>query len=211
MLDCDRHRDEMRERLGWNDRCVVAVMSTWSAHALIPTLGEDLLTVLGQLVESGRCAVVLTMHPNLWDERRAGTDRWRELVQSKASDHFRVLRPDEDWAPWLPLTDVAVTDHTSLAAAYSLLRRPMVPIDVPLNVVGEGTFARWLLETRPRLSDPAELPTLLEHAQLTHVIEHGMPAVVDYPGEARSRTRRILLEVLSRSRNGRLSPDRTEA
>lgn len=201
LLTHDRVRDEVRARLGWTDRCVVAVMSTWSARALIPTQGEALLTVLSQLVDTGRYAVVLTMHPNLWAERRAGSQGWRQLVQSKAGEHFRVLQPDEDWASWLPLTDLAVTDHTSLAAAYSVLRRPMIPVDAPLDAVGEGTFARWLLETRARFSDPAELPTLLEHAHVTHANWRGIPAIVDYPGEARPRTRRVLLDVLARTRD----------
>lgn len=207
LLAYDRRRDELRARLGWSDRCVVAVMSTWSTGALIPTLGKELLGVLRQLVDSDRYAVILTMHPHLWDERRAGTDSWSRLVESQAGDHFRVLRPDEDWAPWLPLSDVAVTDHTSLIAAYSVLRRPIVPVDVPIEVVGEGTFAHWMLDNLPRLSDPAELPNLLEHVHVTHANRCGIPVVVDYPGQARPRIRRVLLDVLSRIRAGEADQD----
>jgi CDP-Glycerol:Poly(glycerophosphate) glycerophosphotransferase len=202
LLAIDRLRDDSRARLGWANRRVVAIMSTWSTGGLIPTLGKELLMELDQLVRGPQYSVILTMHPNLWDKRRSGTDRWRQLVEPHEGDHFRVLRPDEDWALWLPLSDVAVTDHTSLAAAYSVLQRPMIPIHVPSSLIGQETFAQWLLATRESLSHPRQLKELLEHADETHSSRQNMPAVVDFPGEAGNRTRRVLLDVVRRTENG---------
>jgi hypothetical protein len=197
LLAHDRDRDEIRARLGWKDRRVVGIMSTWGADALIPRMGERLLPILDRLVRRGDHAVVLTMHPNLWDVRRSGTDKWSRLVEAFQGEHFRVLRPDDDWAGWLPLTDTAVTDHTSLSAAYSVLNRPLIPVDVPTGVIGENTFAWWMLKECPRLIDPADLPRLLEMAELSTTGPRP-PSVVDFPGQARSRTRLVLLDVLNR-------------
>jgi hypothetical protein len=196
LLEYERGRGDIRDSLGWADRCVIAVMSTWGPHALIPTFGLELLPALARLVEEGRHAVVVTMHPNLWDKRRSGTDRWQKLVEAHRGRHFRVLSAEEDWAPWLAISDLAITDHTSLAAAYGVLNKPLIPVDVPLSIVGSETFASWLLNEHPHLTTAADLRSFLETAESGRTND-ARPKPVDHLGEARARTRLIVLRVLA--------------
>lgn len=191
---------DLRGSLGWDGRRIVLVMSTWSRHALITSHGAAMLAALQALIDRGDHAAVVTMHPNLWDEKRCGTDAWRRLVERAAGPYLRVLQPEEDWAPWLALADVAVTDHTSLAATFAVLERPMLPVSVPDGVVAEGTFAAWLLDAVDPLTDPNELGDALERVVSQPVPTAGRPRIVDHLGDAAARTAAVLQPLLMHSR-----------
>lgn len=191
LLDQAAGADRRRRSLGWEGRTVVGILSTWSAGALVPSVGDWLVEHMRRLVDTGRYAAVFTMHPNLWNPSRCGTERWVRLLDGAAGEGVYVVRPEEDWAPALAMADCVVTDHTSLAATWSVLRRPIIPIEVPPHLVGEGTFARWLLNSRRPIRDADDLDCAL--ADLTPYANFaGAPPIVDHVGEAAAHTRAAL-------------------
>jgi len=145
-----------REELGLpRDRTVVLMMSTWGPHGLLPRIGRDLLAQIKRPAFAGY-HFVLTMHPNLWSGPRSHT-QLRDAVLDAEGGNLTVIRPEDDWAPYLASSDVCVTDHTSLAATFAILERPIVAFDVEDGVVGDDTFAALVLRHQPRLGAANEL------------------------------------------------------
>lgn len=194
--DAAHRAEETRRGLGLDNRRLVGIMSTWGPHGLVSAYGEALVAELHRIVAQGEYAFALTMHQNLWNAARCGTTRWRDLLLGAESDFIRVLQPGEDYAAVLGACHLAISDHTSLAMTYSVLRRPIIPVAVPPDVVGEGTFAHWLITHRRPIAKVDELQQALDDAEGGYSL-HGAPVVVDHLGESSTLLRRALVGLLT--------------
>lgn len=177
----------------------VAVMSTWGPHGLVPRHSEWLFSEMIALAAEGSHEFLVTMHQNLWDVRRAGTSQWRDRAHELRSAGIRVVGPDEDWTHLLHTTDVAIADHTSLAALYSVLRKPIVPVTVPRDLLIDRTFTAWLYDNREPVGNAPDLRRAL--ADLTAYDLEGAPVVVDMLGRSSELTAEAIHEVMQRSLN----------
>jgi hypothetical protein len=185
-----------RKALDAGDRVLVVVMSGWGPHALVPRYGDTLLPELARLAGAGEFSVVLTMHQNLWSG--PGADGWGELVRSFAGPHFHVVGPDEDAGPFLAAADVAVADHTSYAAKFAVLDRPIVPVDVPVDYLAPGGLSRWLVENHRPVRTPAELTGALRDRETYRLV--GAPQSVSKLGQSTELVRAAFLELLPERR-----------
>lgn len=174
-------------------------MSTWGPHGLVPRHSEWLFSEMIALAAEGSHEFLVTMHQNLWDVRRAGTSQWRDRAHELRSAGIRVVGPDEDWTHLLHTTDVAIADHTSLAALYSVLRKPIVPVTVPRDLLIDRTFTAWLYDNREPVGNAPDLRRAL--ADLTAYDLEGAPVVVDMLGRSSELTAEAIHEVMQRSLN----------
>ncbi|WP_344690714.1 hypothetical protein [Blastococcus jejuensis] len=196
LLKASARAEETRSGMGIGDRKLVGIMSTWGPYGLVPTLGEALVGELKRIASVGEYAFALTMHQNLWDVSRCGTTRWRDMLLGAESEFIRVIRPHEDTAMVLGACHMVVSDHTSLAMTFSILRRPIIPVAVPVGVVGEGTFSHWLLTNRRPLSRADELYEALRTAHSNYALD-GAPTVIDRLGESAGLVREALANALN--------------
>ncbi len=191
LVAAGQRADQTRRLMGIGERTLVGVMSTWGPHGLMSTLGEPLIREIQRLVEEADFAFVLTMHQNMWDASRCGTSRWADLLDDAESEFIRVLRPGEGNAVLLGACHMALSDHTSLAMTFSSLRRPIIPVAVPAEIVGEGTFAHWLLSNRKPVREMGELRGALAAANTMYALD-GAPIVVDHLGQSAALVRDAL-------------------
>ncbi|HET7584814.1 MAG TPA: hypothetical protein VFK13_07905 [Gemmatimonadaceae bacterium] len=149
---------------------VVAIMSTWGPFGLLEQHATWLLPALADLAQQGRIEVVLSAHPNIWAGRRA-TRNWTDVLHSfGAADRVRVLSPEDDWTVHFARCNIAITDHTSLSASFAATGRPLLPVHVVPEQIGEGTFFEALIRTVPPLTQEQ---ALIE--RLFALRESGMP------------------------------------
>lgn len=195
ILAARQTREAIRARLGVGSRKLVVLMSTWGDAGLVHRYGAELLPACRRISEEGDFAFAITMHNNLWHGRSGAVSPWADLVRSHRSRHVHLIEPGEDFAPYLAASDAAVTDHTSLAMLYSILKQPMIPVAVPVDLLVEGTFSRWLQQNRRPLRTAGGLLSAL--SRLDEYAIEDAPVVVDHPGEARARTRSVLESVLN--------------
>jgi hypothetical protein len=178
-------RPALRRRLGVDAFFTLAVMSTWGPHALIPRHGHWLLPALRTAIDTEDYAVILTMHPNLWATKDPD---FAALVKSHAGERFHVVEAGAELGDYLPAADAIITDHTSLAVTCSVLGRPMIPISVSDEVLGENTFARRLVLEYPTVGSAAQLADALRQVRTGEVSYHMAPGI-DYVGYSRQRLR----------------------
>jgi len=216
LLDmASQDRGELRQGLGIRSDLVAVIMSTWDEFSLIETIGHDLVAALPPFVDGNRdVAVVLMMHPHLWQGNlltytetgpRVETTRadWAKLVSAIRSERIIVVGPNEDWERYLAIADMALVDHTSLASTFGLLKRPMIPIRVPLEILHEESFSRLLQERMRPVDTAADALDEIRHGShsrsMDEVLRTKADSLLDNRGDARSATRDALLELLGLS------------
>jgi hypothetical protein len=123
LLDGSLDRAEMLAHHGiTGDRPVVLYAPTGEHHNSLETMGEELIAKLAAV---DRYDLLVKPH----DHPHADIDWWSRLAPLE-SEHVRVVR-EPDVIRTLSITDLLLTDASSVANEFALLDRPIVFIDVP--------------------------------------------------------------------------------
>jgi hypothetical protein len=123
LLDGSLDRGELLRRNGVSGaRPVVLYAPTGERHNSLETVGEDLIAKLNAV---DRYDVLVKPH----DHPHSTVDWWERLAPLEGA-HVRLVR-DPDVIHTLSVTDLLITDASSVANEYALLDRPIVFIDVP--------------------------------------------------------------------------------
>ncbi|MGE5840000.1 MAG: CDP-glycerol glycerophosphotransferase family protein [Deltaproteobacteria bacterium] len=111
-------------RLGLSGRRpVILYAPTGQKNNSLETVGEE---VIHRLREAGCYDLLIKPH----DHPRDKTIDWSKRLLAFEDAHTKVVR-DFDIVPSLFVSDLLISDASSVSAEYSLLDRPMVFIDVP--------------------------------------------------------------------------------
>jgi len=130
LVDGTFDRRQIQDALGLDpSRPTVLYAPTWSAHSSLDSVGSDLLPMLGGLDVN----VIVKLHDRSFDARskRPGSIDWRQQLESLCRSWRVHAARDGDISPYLYVSDVLVTDHSSAGFEYMLLDRPIVVIDCP--------------------------------------------------------------------------------
>jgi hypothetical protein len=131
LVDGSLVRDEILVSLGIDpSRRTILYAPTWSAHSSVVSMGEELVTRLG---EAGY-AVIVKLHDRSRDAvdfgHSGGVD-WGERLEPLLQRYGGLLATGSNSSRYLPAADVMITDHSSVGFEYLLLDRPLVRIHVP--------------------------------------------------------------------------------
>jgi hypothetical protein len=130
LVDGTFDRRQIQDALGLDPaRPTVLYAPTWSAHSSLDSVGSELLPILGALDVN----VIVKLHDRSFDARstRPGSIDWRQQLESLCRSWRVHAARDGDISPYLYVSDVLVTDHSSAGFEYMLLDRPIVVIDCP--------------------------------------------------------------------------------
>ena len=130
LVDGTFDRRQIQDALGLDpSRPTVLYAPTWSAHSSLDSVGSELLPILGALDVN----VIVKLHDRSLDARskRPGSIDWRQQLESLCRSWRVHAARDGDISPYLYVSDVLVTDHSSAGFEYMLLDRPIVVIDCP--------------------------------------------------------------------------------
>ena len=203
MFEMNRQRDRVRGDLGFgSDDVLVLIQSTWGPDSLMETMGRELLGEAMSLRDRGRYKFLISVHPNNWgDSGEARRHPWGRYALDMECEGFRVIRPHTDWAPALVAADVAVTDHTSLAATFSLLNKPMAFVPLRDGLLVEGTMVKRLYDELPHLDRADQLEEIIRQVRSPAYPMDGHRAaarlILSFPGEAAVRMRAEIYRVLN--------------
>ena len=117
-------RRELLRRHGLDGtRPVLLYAPTGQRHNSLETMGEE---VIRRLAATGRFDLLIKLH----DHPKDGSVDWAARLAPLEDAHTRVLR-DPDVVPAMVLSDLLISDASSVSSEYALLDRPMVFLDVP--------------------------------------------------------------------------------
>jgi hypothetical protein len=177
LVDGSLDRAEALARHGVSgDRPVVLYAPTGERHNSMELMGEELIEKLGA-VDRYDLLVKPHDHPH-------STVDWWDRLEPLEREHVRLVR-ERDVIQTLSITDLLITDASSVANEYTLLDRPIVFIDVPeLFELTLRKNARLDLETWGRRG--GEVVT-----NVWEVLEAGEAGLAD--PDARSDVRRAIV------------------
>jgi len=105
-------------------RPILLYAPTGQKNNSLETMGEE---VIRRLAATGRYDIFIKLHDHPKDE----SVDWAARLAPLEDEHTRVAR-EPDVVPLMCLSDLLISDASSVSSEYSLLDRPMVFLDVPL-------------------------------------------------------------------------------
>lgn len=166
LVDGSLVRDEIVASLGIDPaRRTILYAPTWSAHSSVVSMGEELVTRLG---EAGY-AVIVKLHDRSRDLEYAhsgGVD-WGARLEPLLQRYGGVLATGSNSSRYLPAADVMITDHSSVGFEYLLLDRPLIRIHVPeliKNTDIEPSYVELLANASISVNNVDEVIAAVERA-----------------------------------------------
>ncbi len=124
LVDGSLDRKKILKRIGFSGkRPVVLYAPTGQKYNSLDKMGEE---VIKRLRKENRYDLLIKPH----DHPKNSSINWFVRLRKFQDEHTRIVR-DPDVVPYLFVSDLLLTDASSVSNEYSLLDRPMVFIDVP--------------------------------------------------------------------------------
>ncbi|HTH66334.1 MAG TPA: hypothetical protein VL563_16745 [Gemmatimonadales bacterium] len=155
-------KKSLKRRLGIPSHKPVALfMSTWGRPSLMSSHGEELAREAEFLSEGFQ--LVFSVHPKL-----SGSKRTQSVLRTLKAKGAKVIPPVISWVDYMAVSDVAVSDITSMCLYSALLGIPIVFLGCSLDrlirgglvdeVVHHSFHARSVRDLRTRLWDALDRP-----------------------------------------------------
>jgi hypothetical protein len=170
LLDGSLDRRTLLDEYGFDGtRPVVLYAPTGAKRNSLETMGYE---AIDRLVRSGKFDLLVKPH----DHAKNRVD-WFERLAHFDGPHCRMIR-SPDVVPPMFVSDLLISDASSVSSEYSLLDRPMLFLDVPgllkASLKGEATMLdleTWGRRCGTVVAEPIDLPSAVERA-LAHRDEH---------------------------------------
>jgi glycosyltransferase involved in cell wall biosynthesis len=128
LVDGSLSREAIAARLGLDDsRATIIYAPTWSEHSSLNTVGEQVISTLA----SAGLNVIVKLHACSYTARGSGGVDWRERLRSHTARHNVFVVDDADASPYLFVSDLLVTDHSTVGFEFMVLDRPVVVLHQP--------------------------------------------------------------------------------
>lgn len=140
----------------------ILIVSTWGAHSLIQSRGEEVLSELPDILKDYN--VILSLHLNNFTNAyyRSAVD-WKSAINAvEGIAGFYFVKPGESSYRLLPLADLMVTDMTSLGLYYTILKRPIIYYKHPDERLGAGSLITELQKVAPVVNELKGLRSKIE-------------------------------------------------
>jgi len=124
LLNGELNREELLGRYGFDgSRPIILYAPTGAKRNSLETIGED---VIQKLADTGDYEILIKPH----DHPKNHHIDWRSRLSWFEGDHCRVVWGG-DVVPLAFLSDLLISDASSVSNEYALLDRPMIFLDVP--------------------------------------------------------------------------------
>jgi|GEM_PF-5870992 len=155
-------KNSLKTQLGMSGHKPIALfMSTWGRPSLMSSHGEDLAREVELLNEDFQ--LVVSVHPKL-----TGARRTQSILRTLREKGAKVISPAVSWVDYMAVSDVAVSDITSMCLYSAILGIPIVFLGCSLDrlipgglveeVVRHSPHARTVRDLRTRLWDALKRP-----------------------------------------------------
>jgi len=145
------HRESLRGKYGYSeDEVVVMLQSTWGGNSLDQVYGEKLFSLCQEVSRRTAFRFILSTHPNHWGQRLR-EDR-SSYYLGLENDRFKVLRPSDRREEYLAISDICISDTTSLSFLYAFSGRALIFVETPSDVTDQNSELACLMRLCPQLN-----------------------------------------------------------
>src|SRR5262245_28000353 len=202
LVECTLDRRAMSAANGLDPGApTVLYAPTWSQYSALHTAGLQMLPALASLGLN----VLVKLHDRSFDASRdmRGVD-WRGRLELLARNPRIHIAQGADISPYLFVSDVVVTDHSSVGFEFMLLDRPVIVIDCP-ELIEKASVNREKVVLLRSASDVvipgADIPrvvqmALAEPARLSAERRRVAERLFYQPGGATARAIRCVYDTL---------------
>jgi hypothetical protein len=128
LVDGSLDRRAIAERLNLDTgRPTVIYAPTWSEQSSLNAIGEEVITAIA----GAGVNVIVKLHMNSYTARGSGRLDWRTRLRAFADRPNVRIADDADASPYLAVSDLLVTDHSTVGFEFMLLDRPLVVLHQP--------------------------------------------------------------------------------
>jgi hypothetical protein len=128
LVDGSLNRRQIAARLHLDPvRQTVIYAPTWSEHSSLNTIGEQVITALA---DAG-LNVIVKLHACSYSARGSGGVDWRGRLRPFIARPNVFIVQDADASPYMAVSDLLVTDHSTVGFEFMVLDRPVVVLDQP--------------------------------------------------------------------------------
>ncbi|MCX7013154.1 MAG: CDP-glycerol glycerophosphotransferase family protein [Candidatus Sumerlaeota bacterium] len=199
LVDGSLDRDAILRRLGLDPaRKTVLYAPTWRKESSLYSLGRDAMRDLGAMPIN----LLIKLHDLVMDPATNPVD-WRAELPKYARENVRVIE-DVDIIPYLFVTDVLISDASSVANEFTLLDRPILFIDVPAlfeRYKDSIDLGGWGRRTGEVVADMQELRAALDRAfenpsERSEIRRAAAADIFYHPGRATEQAAQALYRLL---------------
>lgn len=179
---------------------ILLVQSTWGAASMVERFGDDLFKELNRIGQKRNWLILVSLHPNHWTGY-ASSSVWHHVAEKYQSHHFRLIPSQHKWENYMPEVDLCVSDHTSNAAQFALLRRPILFCTIPENTIDEDSLLYKLYVASPAFRQCSELEEKIKKTIETSIKpeqEEVIKELLSFPGSSKEKTYSALRGLLAR-------------
>jgi len=147
----EKHSSGLREKFGCkSDMPVVHIISTWGASSLYAICGEEIIGQVKKL--SDKYQFLVSIHPR-FDDLGHGAFEAREIILSRFEEAGARVNRGLDWEDYVAVSDIAISDHSSLCLYHVLAGHPVIFSDVCRDNYVAGSTFDLLGQCSPKLSE----------------------------------------------------------
>lgn len=122
-------REKILAELNLPVQPTILITSHWSEYSILSTFGNKVFDKIASSFPNYN--VVQTGHPWLWTVNKNTDTNWSKQLSNELSEIDNkypnaLFLPDYPVEPLLSISDMLITDHSSVITMYSLLDRPIV-------------------------------------------------------------------------------------
>lgn len=164
LRDGSLNAEEILARLGLKkDRPIILFAPTWRPESSVYTKGDEIINIVRKL----DVYLLIKLHDLVLDPRERRINWQEKIADWEQLPNVKVIR-DYDIVPYMFISDVLISDASSVANEFTLLDRPIIFIDVPeLFKVYEKTIdltEGWGRKIGDVVNSPMELKEVIDDA-----------------------------------------------
>ncbi|MCD6384250.1 CDP-glycerol glycerophosphotransferase family protein [Candidatus Sumerlaeota bacterium] len=128
LVDGSLDKDEIKAGLGLgdSDRPIILYAPTWRPESSAYKMSDAIVHSLSRL----DIILLIKLHDLVFDPREKRVNWQKKIAEFEQYPNVKVIR-DYDIIPYMFISDVLISDASSVANEYTLLDRPIIFIDVP--------------------------------------------------------------------------------
>ena len=125
LLSYTSKSDELLKKLHFNqNQKTIMVISTWRDKSFAQNVGIEFMDLLPKLLK--KYNIIFSIHQNNFLPEYSPSIDWNKIMKNFKYDNFYFVRQHDDTYKFLPISDMLITDHTTLGLYYPLLSKPII-------------------------------------------------------------------------------------